>query len=91
MSLSRLETFIEDAFIGFVPEPGLEVKLIELKNVVDESKIADKVDADHSLSFETTDRDCSLIHTRSRGPVHSIPNVQSNILERANCKRKLSH
>ena len=39
MSLSRLETFIEDAFIGFVPEPGLEVKLIELKNVVDKNKI----------------------------------------------------
>ena len=55
MSLSRLETFIEDAFIGFVPEPGMEVKLIELKNVVDKNKITDKVDVDHSLSFDATD------------------------------------
>ena len=91
MSLSRLETFIEDAFIGFVPEPGLGVKLIELKNVVDKNKIADKVDVDHSLSFDATDRDYPLIHTRLKGPVHFIPNVQSNILERATRKRKLSH
>ena len=91
MSLARLEIFIEDAFIGFVLEPGLGVKLIELKNVVDKNKIADKVDGDHSLSIDATDRDCSLIHIRSRGPVHSIPNVQSNIIERANRKRKLSH
>lgn len=82
MTITKLESFIENSFKGFVSDPIISSKFEKLSNLVqtgpclgaNSSILSDDMDLTLTLSLNP--------HTRSRGPVASLPNVQPRILER---------
>jgi hypothetical protein len=92
-SVSRLEAFIDsclsgDAFEGFCPDPAIKTRLSKLgdirKTILE--KNANTLDMEVCGSVEGYP-DPLTRHTRSKGPVPSLPNVQSRLLERKQFSR----